>query len=323
MTTILQTIISTLYVSLGITILNNIPWTFIFLLTQPFGIRLYKLTKREECKIIQKRVGKYCSHMTDNDKGYGYSIGYWYIVSIDCNSSEGDEHFTIWLLSTETSYKNLSKDASTEITLVKNNKNNTLNNESNTINIFERYGSYSSSWFKSRQIKTASLNPRSDQNTIIHEIVKNQTKNKHTVVFIHGLPGSGKSMIGLLLANYYNGSYCNTLTPWQPGDTLNSLYSDVEPTKEKPLILALEEIDIALLNIHNGIQLHKHIPISIHNKTSWNHFFDTIQRGLYPNMIVVLTSNKPPSFINELDPSYVREGRVDLTFELNNDECPA
>jgi hypothetical protein len=41
---------------------------------------------------------------------------------------------------------------------------------------------------------------------------------------------------------------------------------------------------------------------------------DEIHIGMYPHMILLLTSNKSPEFIRELDPSYIREGRVDLTF---------
>jgi hypothetical protein len=43
---------------------------------------------------------------------------------------------------------------------------------------------------------------------------------------------------------------------------------------------------------------------------------DEIQRGMYPNIILLLTSNKTPDFIRSLDPSYIRDGRVDLTFEM-------
>jgi hypothetical protein len=43
---------------------------------------------------------------------------------------------------------------------------------------------------------------------------------------------------------------------------------------------------------------------------------DSIQRGMYPNIILILTSNRAPEYIHSLDPSYIRKGRVDLTFEM-------
>jgi hypothetical protein len=44
---------------------------------------------------------------------------------------------------------------------------------------------------------------------------------------------------------------------------------------------------------------------------------DEIQRGMYPHLIMLLTSNKGPEFIQSLDPSYIRKGRVDITVELS------
>jgi len=98
-----------------------------------------------------------------------------------------------------------------------------------------------------------------------------------------------------------------------------ALYSEVEPTAEQPLIIAFDEFDDPLVKIHAGIPPHKSLPISIHDKPSWNHMLDEIQRGMYPHLLVILTSNKTPEFIREIDPSYIREGRVDLICEVTLD----
>jgi hypothetical protein len=58
------------------------------------------------------------------------------------------------------------------------------------------------------------------------------------------------------------------------------------------------------------------VPIIVPDKSGWNNMLDTIQRGMYPNLILIMTSNRGPEFINSLDPSYIRKGRVDLTFEM-------
>jgi siroheme synthase (precorrin-2 oxidase/ferrochelatase) len=81
---------------------------------------------------------------------------------------------------------------------------------------------------------------------------------------------------------------------------------------------AFDEVDIALLKIHEGtIPDHKNIPTLIQDKTGWNRFLDNFQRGLFPFIILIMTSNKPPQFVNALDPSYLRPGRVDEIFELS------
>jgi Cdc6-like AAA superfamily ATPase len=91
------------------------------------------------------------------------------------------------------------------------------------------------------------------------------------------------------------------------------------PTEEKPLILVLEEFDILINKIHhNLIQMHKHIPIQVKDKTSWNTLFDRIDRGLYPNLIVLLTSNVNPEYVDNLDKSYLRQGRVNNRYHLKS-----
>jgi hypothetical protein len=44
--------------------------------------------------------------------------------------------------------------------------------------------------------------------------------------------------------------------------------------------------------------------------------FDRIDRGLYPNMIVLLTTNTDPALIDAMDKSYLRQGRINCRFEL-------
>jgi hypothetical protein len=123
-------------------------------------------------------------------------------------------------------------------------------------------------------------------------------------------------MIGVLVANEFGGSFCNTLQPWQPGDNLGILHSEVEPTQAKPLVVVFDEVDAAILRIHEGIPAHSKIPIVVADKPGWNRMFDEIQRGMYPDMIVILTSNRGPDFIDSLDHSYIRKKRVDMIFEM-------
>ena len=91
----------------------------------------------------------------------------------------------------------------------------------------------------------AGFEPRDEQTAIltaVTELVEERTRG-HATVFLHGPPGTGKSMIGVLLAETMGGVYCNTLKPWEPGDTLGSLHSQVEPSAEKPLIVCFDEFD--------------------------------------------------------------------------------
>jgi hypothetical protein len=295
------------YLFLGY-ISSQLPWTLIFLITQHFGIRLYCLSDRDICIRVQKRINGWCTHKADNDKGYGYSLGYIYFVSITCNP-DGD--YNCWIIATSDSYNYLTKGKDEVVNLL---SLDCLPKED--LKIYERSGSYNNCWFKKRTVKINSIQPRPDQDTILKKIMEHQSKYNHTVVYLHGAPGTGKSIIGVLLANMYKSAYCNTLKLWQPGDTLGSLYSDVEPTADSPLVLVFDEFDGPLTQIHVGVEPHKNLTIQTPDKAGWNQLLDEIHIGMYPYLILVLTSNKSPEYICEMDPSYIRKGRVDLIFEV-------
>jgi deoxyadenosine/deoxycytidine kinase len=137
---------------------------------------------------------------------------------------------------------------------------------------------------------------------------------------ISGKQGIGKSTMGILLANKLKGSLCKTYSPIEPGNKLESLYNKVDPTFNNPLIILLDEFDILIDAFHNNnIILHKNIPIEVHNKITWNSLFDDIKLKLYPNIIVLLTSNLSKEDIEKKykDKSYIREGRINMYHSLN------
>ena len=293
--------------------LSNIPWTSIFFLTQFFGIRLYTIRRNEECIRIQKRIGTNTSETGDGGKGLGYSFGRWYFLHI----SEDHGDFRVWMIATSRSYEILIQDVN-EISTVANTCDKPYV-PVKKVKLIQRFGSFTAPWYKERSI-AISLTPRSNQQTIIEEILENQKKMGHTVTYLWGEPGTGKSMIGLFLAQQTGGVYCSTMKPWKPNDTIDSLYAELEPSELSPLILVFDEFDAAIMKIHSGIEPHKTLPIAVQDKTGWNHMLDNIQRGMYPHLILVLTSNRPPEFFTALDPSYLRSGRVDCSFEMTHEK---
>ena len=303
--------LSTLAPFMALNFLSYVPWTAFFLITQLFGIRLYSLKKREECARIQKRIQGWCSQTTDGGKGYGYSFGRWYILSISITHAEYGDHYEVYMIATAASYEALTQETDT-IVISSSEEEEVV---AKKIVVWARVGSYTNPWLKRREKECADV-ARGEQKSIIESIMVHQKTRRHTVAYIHGPPGSGKSMIGILLASEYGGSLCNTLKPWQPGDTIDMVHTDVEPTSAKPLVLVFDEVDTALIKIHEGIEPHKDQPTVAGDKPGWNHMLDEIQRGMFPHLIVIMTSNRTPEFIRSLDPSYIRPGRVDLIFEL-------
>jgi len=292
----------------------------VFLVTQLFGVRLYVVKDKDVALRVQKRI-THSSHVVDG-KGYGYSVGRWYFASVSIERGEYADHFDIWMIATAASFEALTLEHAlptpTPLTTT-----TTGNNTVIPLTVFERVGSFTHVWFKKRNITLPDVAPRTEQKAVLDAICAHLLIRRHTVVFLHGPPGSGKSMIGVMLARRLGAAYCNTLKPWQPGDTLGELYAEVEPTDAKPLVVAFDEFDGALMAIHFGIPPHKSVPISICDKAGWNKFMDEIDRGMFPHLVLVLTSNRDPAFVRSMDPSYIREGRVDLSFAVTTDSNPA
>jgi hypothetical protein len=53
------------------------------------------------------------------------------------------------------------------------------------------------------------------------------------------------------------------------------------------------------------------------DKSDWNSMLDKVtDLGFYPNLILILTSNVTIDAIHELDPSILREGRIDKAYHM-------
>jgi hypothetical protein len=284
---------------------SQLPWTVLFLCTNQ--IKLYYLTDKTECARIQKRI-KVSSHVTDGHKSYGYSIGQWYFLHLAFDARS--ETYSIYMIATPESHHMLTHDPCDTF---QESTEQEHQSSSKCLNIYERTGSFANPWFRKRTRKARDI-PFPEQTLILDDIVSFYSKHKTAVVLLHGPPGTGKSMLGVLLATHFSGSFCNTLRPWQPGDTLGSVYSEVEPTETRPLVLVFDEIDAAFDKIASGIKPHDLMPIPVRDKEGWNHMLDEIQRFMFPYLIVVLTTNVKPEHI--CDQSFIRPGRVNLKFEM-------
>jgi hypothetical protein len=299
-----------------------VPWTMLLLGIRWTGICLYHIRNREKARRFQKRISQHCTYFVDGNLGGGYAIGKYFVAHVNIQASDYGDTYDVWVLCGHSVFETLTAPLATDSSDAFSNDSDTAESESfedtettppkpSTIVILDRLGTYCSVFFRSRSITLTRLQPRENQKEIMTKVLYFYKKHGHAVVYLHGPPGAGKSVMGLLLAKELGASFCNTLKPWQPGDTLGELYYDVEPTADKPLVLVLDEFDEALVQF--PIPPHHKIPIAVPDKAGWNRMMDEVHWGLFPHLVLVLTSNRPPEFIRELDPSYIREGRVDVT----------
>jgi hypothetical protein len=333
-----------------------IVWSMPFLLLYFTGIRLYKITNKRQIPMIFSRISKTCSYTEDgNPRGWiwgKYYVGY-IMEEKNTNSHGNSSTYSIFIVCTPKFFEDLT-DPSSKMGLKKKNivkpKNDKENLDSSSsdsdsssssdsdssdsdssddelynnkdkkkskIKFYERQGNFFWLTYNNRDINVEKYIARDNQKAVISSLKKEYKKSSNVVSVIHGDPGSGKSMIPILLAKELNGYLCDSYNPTEPGDDIAIIYNTIMPTVEKPLILVLEEFDIIIHRIHNNlIQSHKHIPIQVKDKTSWNTLLDRIDRGLYPNMFFLLTSNSDPVIIDKLDSSYLRTGRVNSRYNL-------
>ena len=85
-------------------------------------------------------------------------------------------------------------------------------------------------------------------------------------------------------------------------------------------ILAPPRSDVSFADIVSQKEIPPKKTGFVKDKTTWNAWLDKIDFGLYPNVIVVMTSNKSPQEITS-DDSILRKGRVHVM--LNVDDVKA
>jgi hypothetical protein len=185
------------------------------------------------------------------------------------------------------------------------------------LTVYDRDGTYDWMYYVPRQIDITFLVPTDAQKAMIDSVVSEFRKRRARTltVFIHGSPGTGKTSSAMLLADALGATFSKSFNPCEPGDKLTSVVRAVEPTKARPHVQLLDEFDIIVRKVHAGaVVLHKNIPTSVHDKTTLNGFLDDML--WISNTVLVCTSNASKDEIDQLDPCYLRAGRIHMVINL-------
>ena len=160
------------------------------------------------------------------------------------------------------------------------------------------------------------------------EIIKNYEKNNFGVYFLYGAPGLGKTTTARKLAKHMNARICFDLEECIRYDdsllsSFESLYHYIQPDNMRPLIIIIDELEDFLFVTHEKQYCepipHDDKPLfrNRNTKKKWVRWMDAIQQ--VKNVILLLTSNKPKSYFDDIDPALLREYRVSKCFHYQTD----
>ena len=285
-------------------------WQILLLPFKLFGYQYYCISDVNTITVISKKI-KYSIARNEQNEPIGFFIDF-YCIGLITEKGHRENPYYLYCLCKE---KQLTE-------LLKNDDGVNIQTEDalqmdNAIPLYIRKGNHFFLEYKKRNLICSKFIARKQQISVIDKIKNYYYKNNNCVAMISGSPGSGKSVIGILLAKELNGSLCKTYSPITPGDNIENIYNTVAPTKLNPLILLLDEFDVIIDDIHHKrVQMHKDIPIEVYNKITWNNLLDDISI-IYPYTILILTTNLNKSIIETYDKSYVRQHRVNIFANMN------
>jgi hypothetical protein len=307
-------------------------WSIPFLIAPIIGLRFYIISESRVIKLL-KRLPKYSS-LINNDNPDGWIVGWPFIGYIESSGESrgrAGDGSRLYLFTTIRYYTKKMKeidsiDSSEEESSATDDESSSKGDKCE-ICLFDREGSYTNIYYMRRYLEVRSFEARKNQQKIIDQIIEFYDSRRHAVAILYGEKGVGKSMIPILLAKSLMKrstssdtpcvNFCDTHKPTDPGDHFNNLYQRVDPTKQNPLVVVFEEFDGMIHGIHHQtIKRHDDVTTAVCDKSTWNQFMDRFDRGYYPWTILLMTTNHHPDTIDRMDPSYIRTGRVNLTFEV-------
>jgi hypothetical protein len=154
-------------------------------------------------------------------------------------------------------------------------------------------------------------------------LIESGTFTPSVSILAVGAPGAGKSVLGKLCAFHLKSLGLNpTLilkyNPTLPGHSLIDLYTEVGCSKNKPMIIVINEFDTILSNAVDST-IHKNPKFSqeVTDKQSLANFLDATEKMAYT--IFIYTANSPLSFFESADRAFAtRAGRINYKFTLNH-----
>ena len=171
--------------------------------------------------------------------------------------------------------------------------------------------------------------PRKHAGIPVIDILDWCVKNK-TNVLTFGNAGTGKSELAFYYALRTNSVLVAHFDPTLPQHNLEELYRSVSPTRDRPMIVVINEPEGMFNRILEGIPPHNKCTPQVRSRCEWNNLLDSIDRRyIYPHTILLITSNtlyqdlicdinimKDKRIECDINGSMLRTGRVHRQFRL-------
>jgi len=292
-----------------------------------FGYRIYQISSKDKRNILFKKVINHkfiCNKYDENNEPIGIIIHKSTIPRfIIFNNVYRQEVLTV--VCKTSFYKELSEeikikeriDLDEDYVPCKNNSASCAN-----ITYITKRGEYGYFEYGTRVVNLENMSNNKTltfydaQKHLFRDTMNFYKINHFCKVFLSGKPGCGKTFFAYLMAQKLDCYLCDVYKGNEPSSNFNEVYTRARVSSEKPMIVIFDEVDILISEIHNNVNTeHKKYNKEIHDKTSWNSFMDKIEYGMFPYVIILMTSNKRRQEINKYDTSYLRDGRVNVIRE--------
>ena len=299
----------------------------IYFILNYFDYRIFQISSKEKRNILFKKITSHkfiCNKYDENNEPIGIVIHNQIIPHFFILNKIYHQDFII-LICKKTFYKELNEEIKTkqQIDLDKDYipyKNNPCS--LSKITYITKRGEYGYFEYGTRIVNLENttihknLSFYDSQRELFRDIMNFYKNNHFCKIFLSGRPGCGKTFFAYLMAHKLGCYLCDVYKGNEPSSNFNEIYTRVRTSNEKPIIVIFDEVDIMISEIsEKNKNEHKKYNKEIYDKTSWNSFMDKIEYGMFPNVIILMTSNKSHREISKMDTSYLREGRINIIRE--------
>lgn len=294
---------------------------FLLIILSIFHIHNYEISG-ELLKMIDEQIFKHTPAFM-NDNQVGIVFGRWYIGYVSyISATKRIDTKILKLLTTKAMYDKMTKYRNYNVET----KNITISQKKN-YKLVEQITQGDYTCFTTRYIHCPNI-PTTNQAKILRKIVNAySTRNvKSLTSILHGIPGAGKSTVASLLACMFDGML---ISNWKFNDasknkiTFENMYACNKVSNTNPLIVLIDEVDELLNHI---IENTKNRITSVEDKvgvvtnkllkSDWCNWLDRVDAGIYPFVLIIMTTNEPLNKFDDVDKAYLRKGRIHLKFNI-------